>query len=382
VAEIAQRVLLLPLSNVLGHLARAFALAEEFDRRGHRVFLAMDRTYRRLARTLPPGIQVLPTPEMFPVGIRPALVTYEDGREHDLANLERAGRMSATEKRRRGERLRAMIASDAALIAEVRPDVIVTDQRFTASLLSPPPNVPVFHFSNLVGYASVIRRTSSELPFPLNTGRIVVPGVRAFEGTIRPARDAVRRPRPAYCGVIRWRGWERLASGAPPPLASDVLLSFGSTGNGRQVVPALLHRLPKTYRVSVLFAGASPRPARRNVHVARSGNLGDLVARTNVVICHGGHGTVMECLHHRRPVIVVPQNVEQLEIGRRIEQLGLGILLRKPVDQLTAAELGDAIEIARRSRCFRTNLAKFSALVRRGDGAKAAVTLILRALRD
>ena len=90
----------------------------------------------------------------------------------------------------------------------------------------------------------------------------------------------------------------------------------------------------------------------------------------------------MECILHRTPMVVFPHNIEQLEIGRHIENMHLGILVKRPYDQLSADELGDLIEKIRTDARMRVNLRKYSMLLRRQSGPKEAVSIVLGSLAD
>ena len=102
--------------------------------------------------------------------------------------------------------------------------------------------------------------------------------------------------------------------------------------------------------------------------------------RAEVAFCHGGHGTVMECILHRTPMALFPQNIEQLEIARRIEALGLGGLVRQPADQIRGEQLGALIERLRTDVRMKGELARYSALLRAQSGSRQAVSLVLARL--
>lgn len=377
-----KRILLLPLSNVLGHLTRTLALAEELEAQGHDVAVVMNRTYSGLAKVLPPRIRVLAAPEMYANATRSFGPIHDYG--HDVAgdrlNLESSDRMTKSELRRRGKRMGQMVERDAAIIEQLRPDVIITDYRFTAPLLPLPPHIRLFHISHLLGYPSFYRRVMGVDFFPLDKGHILVPGSKEIEEENGSAASSTRRE--SFCGMFRWHGWQRLHRHDAAPPRSHVFLFFGSTGNGRKIVPSLLQTIPDRYRVSTIAPWLTGAPARSGVHVAAGGNLEDFLNRTEAVFCHGGHGTVMECIRHRTPMVIFPHNIEQLEIGRRIEKLRLGILVKQPFDQLDADALGAIIEQIRTDTGMRASLEKYSALLCRQNGAKQAVSTVLRSVAD
>ena len=361
----ARRILFLPLANVVGHLARTFAVAEDLAASGHEVTIATTGTLRHMTKVLPRNIRLLRTPEMYRRAAEHsgAITHYDEGALNDRDNIEISSRMDEAEQRRRNRRILQMVARDREIVAEVRPHAIVTDYRFTTQLMRPRPPARVFHISHILGYPSLYRRVFGELPFPLDRERVLVPGVREVEywrERVPAARDDRSE---TLCGVLRWRGWDRLRQPGAPLPSSDVLLYFGSTGNSAAIVPYLLRNIPN-----------------RSVHVARAGELGISLENTRVVFCHGGHGTVMECIVRRTPMVIFPHNLEQLEIGRRIDKMGLGVLVRKRYDEAGSDELDAIIAHASADAQIKANLARYSALLRQSDGARIAAATILRDL--
>ncbi|HEY1604603.1 MAG TPA: hypothetical protein VGF77_03295 [Allosphingosinicella sp.] len=366
-------ILLFPLSNVLGHLTRAFALAEAFDANGDEVHIVLSRAYPALRALLPPGIRIHMSPELALPRSGVSLASYADGAAADRANRSRGGPTPAGKSR--GERMKRMIARDAAIVARVRPDIVVADQRCTPALLPGVAPERLFHVSNMLGYPSFVRRVSGSLPFPLASGRILVPGISEIEHGGGPGAG----PAESLCGMFRWRGWRRLAGDAPPPPRSDLFLFFGSTGNSGRLVPWLLRHLPPHVSVSAI-AGAAQSDGVRRAHIAPRGDLESFLPRARAAFCHGGHGSVMACIRHQTPMAILPQNIEQLEIGRQVERLGLGILVRRPVHELGPAELGGIVERLTTDAGIRANLRHYSALLGEGDGAGRAVAIVHRGL--
>lgn len=380
----AKRILFFPLSNVLGHLTRTLALAEEFDAQGHEVVVALDPCCPEVTRALPPSIRILHTPELEASATRSfgPILHYADDIESDRANLESANRMDKPELRRRAARLADMLRRDTAIVEEVRPDAVITDYRFTVELLRRARPKHVFHISHLIGYPSLYRRLTSAHFFPLDSGHILVPGVEAIECWRRGDAGRGRTPSESLCGPFRWRGWKRLREAAPPPPASEVFLCFGSTGKAEQIVPWLLEAIPARYRISAVAAGQADAAARRGVYLEERGDLERFLAHSEVAFCHGGHGTVMECILHRTPMAIFPQNIEQLEIGRCVEALGLGVLVKQPFAQLRGEQLGELIERLRTDARMALELSKHSALLRAQDGPSRAVSIVLGRLAE
>ena len=64
-------------------------------------------------------------------------------------------------------------------------------------------------------------------------------------------------------------------------------------------------------------------------------NLSGLLADMDVAITHGGHGMTAAALLAEVPILVIPTTIEQWLMSRTVEQLGVGIELRKERIDLT-----------------------------------------------
>ena len=52
------------------------------------------------------------------------------------------------------------------------------------------------------------------------------------------------------------------------------------------------------------------------------------MAQSDLVLCHGGHGTLSVALLAGRPLLLLPIYVEQLVVSRRVTEFGAGKLVR------------------------------------------------------
>jgi hypothetical protein len=251
-------------------------------------------------------------------------------------------------------------------VAELQPDAVITDYRYTVERLRGVRPRHVFHISHLLGYPSLYQRVRGARFAPLDTGRILVPSIEAIESARSGGSAGGAAGRVSWCGAFRWGGWARLSPDRALPPPCEVLLCFGSTGRAERLVPALQQTLAGRCRVSAIPGEPSA--------------LEPYLSRSEVVFCHGGHGTVLECIFHCTPMAIFPQNIEQLEIGHAMERLGLGILVRQPYDQLCADQLDALIERLKADLAMQQNLRSYSALLRRQNGAARAAAIVLERL--
>jgi NDP-glycosyltransferase len=86
---------------------------------------------------------------------------------------------------------------------------------------------------------------------------------------------------------------------------------------------------------------ASLVPYADNFLVARSVQQTALLPNVDVFVTHGGLNSTMESLYFGVPLVVVPSIREQRLTAKRVQELGLGIVLEREI--LTPGNLGDSV---------------------------------------
>ncbi|HVQ94745.1 MAG TPA: glycosyltransferase [Mycobacteriales bacterium] len=81
-------------------------------------------------------------------------------------------------------------------------------------------------------------------------------------------------------------------------------------------------------------------PQPRHVHVEQWLPQSLLLPHTDLVVSHGGSGTLTAALAHGLPQLVVPMGADQLHNAERVRELGIGRAL--PAVQATPAQIRDA----------------------------------------
>ena len=267
-----------------------------------------------------------------------------------------------------------MVARDKEIMRRVEPDIIITDYRYTVTLLPEFSAKRIFHVANVLGYPSLYKRVKGVYFPPLDSANILVPGIRLIEQTDTDSKEECTKIH--WCGHFRWQGWQRLYKDLRPPEA-DVLLCFGSTGNGSEIVPWLLKTISRLYYIVMLGDETEQKKDQENLYVANFGPLESFLPESKVICCHGGHGTVMESILHHTPMLIFPNNIEQLEIGRRVEELGLGILVDKPFKMLEEHELNAHIKQLMTDKNIKQNLKRYSEQLKQCNGLEDAASVVL-----
>ena len=109
-----------------------------------------------------------------------------------------------------------------------------------------------------------------------------------------------------------------------------VYVTMGTTGLGEFFRRA--HALMKgSDYVAVMTTGGQAEDMRTldgKIYVENFMD-GDLVMEAcDVVVCHGGNGTIYQALQHGKPVIAIPTLPDQQYNARRVDALGFGLSIR------------------------------------------------------
>jgi MGT family glycosyltransferase len=105
----------------------------------------------------------------------------------------------------------------------------------------------------------------------------------------------------------------------------------------------------------------------------------DVLARASVFVSHGGMNSVFESLSLGVPLVIVPQMGEQEIVGRRVQELGAGLLV--PPDQANAATLAAAVARLMTDESHRAAARVVGTGLRDGGGPPAAADAIAALLR-
>jgi UDP:flavonoid glycosyltransferase YjiC (YdhE family) len=328
-----------------GHAFPMLALGEALVARGHTVCLQTWQRWCGPAEQAGLAFAAAPEYQVFPTAERP-LKPYE------------AAVRAAVDTR--------------PVVREFRPDVAVSDVLTPAPALAaelegvpvatvvphlfpyPPPGFPPFSIGARLPRTALgrlaWRQTEGLVAKGLELGRREYNDCRTRLGleplpwvhtgmsrelTLVATFPQLEYPRewPCWTRVTGPLMWEPAgAHVAPPPGDGPVVLVAPSTAQdrGQRLLRAALAGLAgEPVRVIAIAAesNARPIPVPENAVVVPWMSYARTMPNVDVVVCHGGHGTLVRALASGRPVVVCPAGGDMAENAARVDWAGLGVRL-------------------------------------------------------
>lgn len=399
------RILCLPYTHTYSHLSRPLAVAEALRSRGHEVvFAGKSPKVRLLAQQ---GFTVQPLDEPDPDVL--------------FGNI-RAGRLRFIEERE----LRRLVEADVALFRELRPQVVLSDGRFSAPIAA---QIAGVRHAAIVNVSSTAYRANPYVPlFDKLPTWLVARDARAwgllerlnlflemrifdqampfFERICRqhklrrgitattcltgadltlladvpeyfPTRNLPADHR--YVGPLTWKGHSRTPAWWPPAEADRplVYMTMGTTGVAN-LFEELFATLARTPYHGIITTGGqvSGLPEAPRIHTEEFIDGDMVMEHCDVVICHGGNGTIYQALSHGRPVIGLPTIPDQAFNMRRVQALGLGETLDPRQFLKNPALLLNALDNVLRNPGYATRAAAMGRCIATYDAASLAATAV------
>lgn len=275
-------------------------------------------------------------PEAAIAPIREQLPVVPAAEASILGNRELFGRLAA----------RALLPAMDAACAEWRPDLVLRDPcEYASAVVAHDRSLPAAQVAISLAEAeagSIVTAAPAleEHRAGLTAAVRASPYLTRFPGSVDPSPFATTmRFREPAAGAVPLPDWW---AGAGGPL---VYVSFGGVlGHMTRAADAFRTALAAVadlearvlLTVGRAFDPAQLGPVPAHVHVERWVDQADVLARADLVVCHGGSGTIYGAVAAGVPVVAVPMFADQFENARRVTAAGAG---------LTAAD-GDAPGIA------------------------------------
>ena len=385
----------------LAHTARPLVVAEGLRAAGCRVEFAASGKFASLAADA--GFKVHPAATMDPAKALAAVRSLRIG--YDRALIE------------------AYVEDELTLLKRIGPDFVLNDFRLPAAISCPLAGVPLVNILNayMTNFYAPVRRSPGDLVTTRILGRrlstaLLPPVMKAFlKLHVRPFNTVAKSRRLApfanlfdvmaspdlnlicdlpdfapltgapghfkYIGPIVWEpnlpapGWLASVDRSRPA----VYFTMGSTGFQHYYRILKAAFAGTDYQVLITTGGVSdPGQLPDNFHVAALAPALSILDKSDLVICHGGNGTIYQALSKAVPVLGIPtfhdqdfnmQRVVDLRLGAALWPRSLtGKTLREAADRLLA---DDEVQASARA---------FAAKINAADAVRSAVKFIDRFL--
>ena len=282
------------------------------------------------------------------------------------------------------------------VVASEQPDAIMVDAMFPAALdVAPSFGVPTSVFCHtflwrqmdawqgIITKLGELRAAAGFEPLPdmetlwKTQTRMIVTSVAALDDTPLPGWDHVTHVGPVLDN-------ETPAQPIDLPWAADdatplVLVSYTTTElQDPTKVQTALDGLADLNTHVVVTTSKAIDPADltipRNAHVVQYADHNTILARADLCVTHGGHGTMMRALKNGVPMVVIPGFPhDQAPNAALVEELGAGLALPGDADATALAEAASRI-IANSS--FKNSARENAKAVRDLDGASSAANVL------
>lgn len=403
-------ILALPYTYTLSHISRPLLIAKELTMRGHLTVFAGES--RKVTFIRQEGFEVVPL--------------YEPNPEKLYGNIRTGKLRFVTDSE-----IEKMIDADLAVYEKVKPDLVLTDGRFTAPISTQIaglkhiaivnvssteyralPYVPFFEWipNWLIKRNSSMWKTLDKMNLKLEmsvfdnvmcifkklskkyglqktitatnclTGKDIT--LLADIPEYFPTRDLPDDYH--YIGPLTWK------SDMPPPVwwppKDDgkplIYISMGTTG--LSTFFKKVYDLFKTFDMTAIITTGEQIKDLETIHgqiYVESFLDGDLVIeKSDLVVCHGGNGTIYQALQHGKPVIGIPTIPDQKFNMRRVEALGVGKTLSWKRFETDPKALIELIDNVMNERAFYQNASRLQDILKTYDAAKRGADIIEKEL--
>lgn len=405
------KVLVQAYTHTLSHISRPLAVARELRTRGHDVLFTGEGSNKRFIEE--EGFTVLPL--------------YEPDPKELFGNI-RSGKLQFISD----ENLIRMIETDVALYKVVSPDVVLTDGRFSAPLST---HLTGIKHAAIVNVSSTEYRALPYIPFFDWIPETLVDqgaGFRKFLNRFNLALEMFvfdnamgifkklskqygskkritatncltgkdltlladipeyfpTRNLPsdyAYIGPITWNHsgtiplWWESASRQKPL----VYFTMGSTGIEKlfKTIYENLSTMPITAIISTGGHKAGLKTLDDKIYVEEFLDGDKVMEISDLVVCHGGNGTIYQALQHGKPILGIPTIPDQDFNMRRVEALGVGKKVELARFEKNPKILIQYISHLLSTPNYTSNAARIQSVLKNYNGPSTAADLIERNLQ-
>lgn len=404
-------ILVLPYTPTLSHISRVLEITKNLKNDGFNIlFAGFDTKKSKLSFIKDQGFKCLPLYEPDP---------------DDLFNNIREGKLAFVSR----STLIQMIQADILLFKKTKPDLVLSDGRFSAMISTQICNIPhaavvnassteyrgipyiplfeqpFFKMIKNKGFQqlcdainlklemgvfdsgmNVFKRLSKSLNLPIDvTATNCLAGKDlTFLADIPEYFPVKQKPdNYHYIGPITWKSSNLVPMPSWWPLpetkTKKVYITMGTTGE-QNLFSKIYDQFRGSDFISIVTTGSQAnhfKTIQNKIYVEDYMDGEQVLQQSDLVVCHGGNGTIYQALSMGKPVIGIPTIPDQDFNMRRVEALGAGIripmkdALKNPkiVIQKTQHVLENMAE-------FKNNLLNLKNSIKQYSGARMAADII------
>ena len=364
---------------------------------GHEMLFAGAGPYLRLPREN--GFPVLPLGTLDP--------------EHGLA-VSRSGRVNYYDY----EDTKQSVEEELELIDKVSPDCVLVDWRLSVSTSCELAGIPLATILNAAwtdyyavrtramehsGVTRVLGKRITTWLMPLVKSLVITLDIRPMnklrrEKGLKPRRnlwDIMRGdlnllpdipeygptkdlpPNYHYVGPLLWEpemeapDWLESLN----PEIPTVYFTMGSTGSARFFEQAVQIFRNSGYQCIMTTGGmADLTDIPENFFVVDYAPGSKIMEKSDVVVCHGGNGTIYQAMSEGVPIIGIPTMHDQEFNLQRVEDLGIGIELSEL--RFKPSDLVDAVQMILKEKSYKENALRCQETLTKYHGPQKAAELI------
>lgn len=402
------KILVIPYTHTLSHVSRPLAVALELKRRGHDVLFAGESS--KIAIIEREGFTVLPLHEPDP---------------EELYGNIRSGKLKFVSD----AEIALMLEADIDLFRKIQPDLVLTDGRFSAPIST---HICGIKHAAIVNVSSTEYRALPYIPFfdgvpswlvsrdsavwhkldlfnlwmemlvfdqAMNTfSRLskkysltknitatnclvgkdltLLPDIPEYFPT-RNLPDDYK-----YVGPLTWINPSPPPPWWPPKTAGKPLVYFSLGTTGIRELFQSSAELFRSANLPVIMTtggqvdGISSKEGELYIEPYLDGDL--VMEFADVVVCHGGNGTIYQALAHGKPVVGIPTIPDQKFNMRRVEALGVGISVAHTDFLANNMVLLAAVNCVLANPSFKSNALRLKSIISNYNPACAAADAIER----
>jgi UDP:flavonoid glycosyltransferase YjiC (YdhE family) len=369
------KILMTPFSHYLGHNLRLLEIAKELKEKGHKIIFACEFDKGNLIKK--EGFEVIPIKEY----------DYEKFQKDFLPKFKISE-----------EEILEMVKSETKILKEISPDLVISDFHLSTGISTEITKIP--HISILNTYSSKAYTTFLSFPpiFPprkylgkkIDFFSFLIPLTRKV--ILKILNEPFNRIRKKYKLTLKKNYLEQLEGNYtflcdipslfkikkipknyfiigplyylkkkkfPKSIKLDknkktIYLSIGSEKNSKLLKQIISNINPKKYQI--ITSSPVPKKEGTKIHPLNFFPGISLIEKADIVICHGGNGTLYQALSLKKPVIAIPSNIDHNFNADAIEKNKIG----RKVSPEEINKIDKIIEELLNFKEYRENLEKVS----------------------